>query len=150
MDIALCGWTYQGSTGSVGSKAVSFAGENEDTFSALTEIVMESETYFIRPDEALLNKSALEQLGLMVGDTVTVTVPDGSNQEYRITGVLADMGSLLNADVYGMVLTEDNFRQIADDNAKTGTTFHVQFKDSVNIQAAMTENKVAYNLSDSR
>ena len=103
IDVALCGWAYQGSAGSIGSKAVSFAGANEDTFSILTEMDMESGSYPTQPDEALLNKSALEQLGLVVGDTVTVTVPDGSSREYRITGVLADMGSLLKADVYGMI-----------------------------------------------
>ncbi len=148
VDVALCGWTYQGSTGSIGSKAVSFAGANEDTFSTLTEMVMESGTYPAQLDEALLNKSALEQLGLAIGDTVTVTVPDGSSRDYRITGVLADMGSLLKADVYGMVLTEEGFRQIADENAKTGTTFRVQLKGGVNIQAAMNEMKEAYNLSN--
>ena len=51
------------------------------------------------------------------------------------------MGSLLKADVYGMVLTEDGFRQIADENAQSGTTFRVQFKDGVNIQEAMNEIK---------
>ena len=65
---------------------------------------MESGAYPTQPDEALLNKSALEQLGLAVGGTVTVTVPGGSSREYRITGVLADMGSLLKADVYGLSL----------------------------------------------
>ena len=50
-------------------------------------------------------------------------------------------GSLLKADVYGMVLTEDGFRQIADENAKNGTTFRVLFKDGVNIQEAMNEIK---------
>ena len=150
IDVALCGWAYQGSTGSIGSKTVSFAGANEDTFSTLTEMDMESGSYPTRPDEALLNQSALEQLGLAVGDTVTVIVPDGSSRDYRITGVLADMGSLLKADVYGMVLTEDGFRQIADENAKDGTTFRVQFKDGVNIQAAIKEIKTQYGLSDSQ
>ena len=144
VDVSLCGWVYQGSAGSIGSKAVSFAGANEDTFSTLTEMDMESGSYPTQPDEALLNQSALEQLGLAVGDTVTVTVPDGSSREYRITGVLADMGSLLKADVYGMVLTEDGFRQIADENAQSGTTFRVQFKDGVNIQEAMNEIKAQY------
>ncbi len=150
IDVALCGWAYQGSAGSIGSKAVSFAGANEDTFSTLTEMDIESGSYPTQPDEALLNKSALEQLGLAVGDTVTVTVPDGSSREYRITGVLADMGSLLKADVYGMVLTEDGFRQIADENAQNGTTFRVQFKDGVNIQEAMNEIKTQYGLSNSQ
>ena len=150
VDVSLCGWVYQGSAGSIGSKAVSFAGANEDTFSTLTEMDMESGSYPTQPDEALLNQSALEQLGLAVGDTVTVTVPDGSSREYRITGVLADMGSLLKADVYGMVLTEDGFRQIADENAQSGTTFRVQFKDGVNIQEAMNEIKAQYGLSDNQ
>lgn len=94
--------------------------------------------------------SDMEQLGLAIDDTVTVTVPGGSSREYRITGVLTDMGSLLKADVYGMVLTEDGFRQIADENAKDGTTFRVQFKDGVNIQAAIREIKAQYGLSDSQ
>ena len=53
IDVALCGWAYQGSTGSIGSKTVSFAGANEDTFSTLTEMDMESGSYPTRPDEAL-------------------------------------------------------------------------------------------------
>ena len=73
-----------------------------------------------------------------------------SSREYRITGVLTNMGSLLKADVYGMILTEDGFRQIADENAQTGTTFRVQFKDGVNIQEAMNEIKAQYGLSDSQ
>lgn len=150
VDVALCGWAYQGSTGTIGSKTVSFAGANEDTFSTLTEMNMESGTYPTQPDEACLNKSALEQLELDVGDIVTITVPDGSSRDYRITGVLADMGSLLKADVYGMVLTEEGFRQIADQNAKDGTTFRVQFKDGVDIQKVMEQIKQEYGLSDSQ
>ena len=148
IDVALCGWAYQGSSGSIGSKTVSFAGADEDTFSILTEMEMESGSYPVRPDEALLNQTACRQLGLAIGDTVTVTVPDGSSRKYRITGVLADMGSLLQADVYGMVLTEEGFRRIADENAADGTTFRVQFKGGVNIQKAMKEIKAQYNLSD--
>lgn len=105
VDVALCGWACQGSSGTIGGHTVSFAGAGREVFSSLTEMQLESGTYPVQPDEALLNHSALEQLGLAPGGTVTVAVPDGSCREYRITGVLADMGSLLKADVYGMVLT---------------------------------------------
>lgn len=105
VDVALCGWVCQGSSGTIGGHTVSFAGAGREVFSALTEMQLESGAYPAHPDEALLNHSALEQLGLAPGGTVTVAVPDGSCREYRITGVLADMGSLLKADVYGMVLT---------------------------------------------
>lgn len=148
VDVALCGWACQGSSGTIDGHTVSFAGAGWDTFSTLTEMRLESGSYPVRPDEALLNHSALEQLGLAPGDTVAVTVPDGSRREYRITGVLADMGSLLKADVYGMVLTEEGFRQIADENAADGTTFRVQFKDGVNIQRAMDSIREQYGLAD--
>lgn len=150
VDVAICGWTYQGSTGMIGEKPVSFAGANEATCATLTELNMQSGTYPVNTDDALLNQAALEQLGLSVGDTVTVTVPDGSQKEYRITGVLENMGSLLKADVYGMVLSEDGFREIADEAAKDGTMFRIQFKNGVNIQAAIRQIKETYGLRDNQ
>lgn len=150
IDVAACGFTYQGCTGAIGQKAVSFAGANETTFTTLTEMNMESGRYPTEADEALLNKTALDELGLVVGDEVTVTIPDGSQKDYHITGILEDMGSLLKADIYGMVLSEDGFRWIADENANDGTTFRVQFKNGVNIQRAISEIKAAYGLTDSQ
>lgn len=150
VDVAVCGWTYQGCTGAIGQKAVSFAGASEAAFSELSEMNMQDGTYPIRPDETLLSKSALEQLGLSIGDTVSVIVPDGSQKEYHITGILEDMGSLLKADVYGMVLSEDGFRAIADENANDGTTFRVRFKSGVDIQKAIRQIKDSYGLSDNQ
>ena len=150
IDVALCGWTLQGSVGMIGEKVVSFAGANNDVFSALTEMNMQSGTYPAGANEALLNQAAMEQLRLNVGDMVTVTVPDGSQKDYLITGVLENMGSLLKADVYGMVLTEEGFRQIADENAKDGSTFRIQFKNGVNIQSAIRQIKETYGLSDTQ
>lgn len=147
-DVSVCGWAYQGSAGRIGEKAVSFAGANEDTFLSLTEMNMQSGAYPVHTDEALLNQAALEQLGLSVGDTVTVTVPGGAKKTYAITGVLQNTGALLRADVYGMVLTETGFREIADENAKDGTTFRIRFKPGVNIQAAVRQLKEAYGLTD--
>lgn len=148
LDVAVCGWTYQGSTGEIGSKTVSFAGANEAAFAVLTEMELQSGTYPAQSDEALLNQTALEQLGISVGDTVTVTFQYGRSRDYRVTGVLRDMGSLLKADIYGMVLTEDGFREIADENAKDGTTFRIQFKPGVNIRSAVQEIRDVYGLSD--
>ena len=150
IDVALCGWTLQGSVGMIGEKVVSFAGANNDVFSALTEMNMQSGTYPAGANEALLNQAAMEQLRLNVGDMVTVTVPDGSQKDYLITGALENMGSLLKADVYGMVLTEEGFRQIADENAKDGSTFRIQFKNGVNIQSAIRQIKKAYSLNDTQ
>lgn len=148
IDVASCGWIYQGCTGEIGQKAVSFAGADVTAFTELSEMNLQEGDYPIETDEALLNESALKQLGLTIGDTVTVTIPDGSQRVYHITGILEDMGSMLKADVYGMVLSEDGFREIADENEVDGTRFRIQFKDGVDIQKAIQQIKESYGLDD--
>ena len=148
VDVALSGWVYQGSTGMLSGKAVSFVGAKEETMESLTEMDMTDGVYPALPDEALLNESAMGQMGLSIGDKVTVTVPDGSQKQYRITGTLADMGSMLKADICGMALCEEGFLAIADENAADGTTYRIQFKDSAHIQEAIKQIKNQYGLSD--
>ena len=148
VDVALSGWVYQGSTGMLSGKVVSFVGANKETMESLTEMDMTAGAYPSLPDQALLNESAMEQLGLSIGDNVTVTVPDGSQKQYRITGTLADMGSMLKADICGMALCEESFLVIADENAADGTTYRIQFKDGAHIQEAIKEMKSQFGLSD--
>lgn len=148
VDVALSGWVCQGSTGMLSGKTVSFVGADEKTMESLTEMDMTDGVYPSLPDEALLNESAMEQLGLSIGDNMTVTVPDGSQKQYRITGTLADMGSMLKADICGMALSEDGFLAIADENAADGTTYRIQFKDGARIQEAIKEIKAQLCLSD--
>lgn len=148
VDVALSGWVYQGSTGMLSGKVVSFVGANKETMESLTEMDMTAGAYPSLPDQALLNESAMEQLGLSIGDSVTVTVPDGSQKQYRITGTLADMGSMLKADICGMALCEEGFLVIADENAADGTTYRIQFKDGAHIQEAIKEMKSQFGLSD--
>ncbi len=150
IDVALSGWVYQGSAGTLEGKAVSFVGANEETMDALTEMDMIDGTYPALPDEALLNENAMRQLGLSIGDEVTVTVPGGAQKQYRITGVLADMGSMLKADIRGMALSEEGFLAIADENASEGTTYRIQFKDEARVREAIKEIREQYGLSDSQ
>ena len=148
VDVALSGWVYQGSTGMLSGKTVSFVGADEKTMESLTEMDMTDGVYPSLPDEALLNESAMEQWGLSIGDNMTVTVPDGSQKQYRITGILADMGSMLKADICGMALSEEGFLAIADENAADGTTYRIQFKEGTHIQEAIKEIKAQLSLSD--
>lgn len=148
IDVTLCGWVLQGSTGAIGEKTVSFAGADEDVFTKLTEMNFRSGTYPTQENEILLNETALNSLGLSIGDTVSITIPNGTQKEYLITGIFEDMSSLLKADVYGVVLNEAGFRAIADENANDGSTFRVLFKDGVLIQEAIEQIKDTYGLSD--
>lgn len=150
IDVALSGWVYQGSAGVLSDMPVSFAGASEGTMEALTEMDMTEGTYPVLPDEALLNESAMERLGLTIGDNVTVTIPGGGQKRYRITGVLRDMGSMLKADICGMALSEEGFLAIGDEDAAEGTTYRIRFRDGARIQRAIEEIKEQYGLSDSQ
>ncbi len=140
----------QGSSGTLQGKPVVFAGANEDVFTETTEMSLMDGFYPMTKSEALLNKSAIEQLGLSIGDTVTATVPNGAQKDYTIVGVCEDLGTLLQADVYGMILSEEGFRVIADENAKDGSTYRIQFKDGVDIQKAIIEIKATFGLIDNQ
>lgn len=143
IDVSLCGWVLQGCTGSLGGKTVSFVGANENAFTTLTEMNIQTGTYPTEENEVLLNETALNSLGLSIGDTVSISIPNGSQKEYFITGTFEDMSSLLKADVYGVALSENGFRAIADENAKNGSTFRILFKNGVSIQNAIEEIKSA-------
>lgn len=148
IDVSLCGWVLQGCTGSLGGKTVSFVGANENAFTTLTEMNIQTGTYPTDENEVLLNEAALNSLGLSIGDTVSISIPNGSQKEYFITGTFEDMSSLLKADVYGVALSENGFRMIADENAKNGSTFRILFKNGVSIQNAIEEIKSTYGLND--
>ncbi len=86
-------WIYR-----LPGKSLVFAGANKDVFAETTEMNLIDGLYLITTNEALLNKSAMEQLGLCIGDTVTV--PNSIKKYYIIVGVCEDLGTLLQADVY--------------------------------------------------
>lgn len=146
-DVAAAGWVYQGSTGSLGGKLLSFAGAGEKAFSEMTEMSLVSGTYPKKAEEALLNETAMKNLGLTIGDEIKVTIPDGTQKTYLITGTCRDLGSLLKLDAYGMILNEEGFRQIADENAKDGSTFRIQFKKGISMEAAIADVKAKYRLA---
>lgn len=80
IDVSLCGWVLQGCTGSLGGKTVSFVGANENAFTTLTEMNIQTGTYPTDENEVLLNEAALNSLGLSIGDTVSISIPNGSQK----------------------------------------------------------------------
>ena len=92
VDVALSGWVYQGSTGMLSGKTVSFVGADEKTMESLTEMDMTDGVYPSLPDEALLNESAMEQLGLSIGDNMTVTLTPMYWRGHSFMGCCAALG----------------------------------------------------------
>lgn len=94
--------------------------------------------------EALLDKKALQQWDISIGDTIEVPFADGSARAYRITGVYGEFSMLKAEDSHGLFLTVDGVRAIQ--SKEYLELYYVQFKKGVDIRNALAEIKADYNL----
>ncbi|QAT60204.1 ABC transporter permease [Acidilutibacter cellobiosedens] len=145
VDVAVSGWVLQGSNGILRDKPLAFVGMNEALAPEMT-LVLQDGFYPQKSNEALLNNLAMKQKNISVGDTATVTLPNGEQKEYKIVGSFKDMSMLLKADTYGLVLSESGIRAIADKNFIA--RYYIQFKHGANMRKAIDEIKDNYHLSE--
>lgn len=96
--------------------------------------------------EALLDKRALEQFGLSIGDTIEVPFTNGQTRQYRITGIYGDFSMLTGNDAHGLFLTVDGVRAIGLE--EYAQYYYIQFEKGVNIRRALSEIKAEYGLSE--
>lgn len=108
-------------------------------------VVLEGK-YPVIEQEALLDKKAMEQFKLSIGDTIEVPFTDGQTRQYHITGVYGDFPTLAGKDAHGLFLTVDGIRAIGSEQHME--YYYIQFKEGVNIRRALSEIKSEYSLSD--
>jgi putative ABC transport system permease protein len=130
--------TYEG-------KELIVQGSGQELAEAMNLVVLEG-TYPATEHEALLDKQALEQFQLSIGDTIEVPFENGQIRQYRITGIYGEFSGLLGSDAHGLFLTTDGMRGISSD--QYAQYYYIQFKKGVNIPQAISEVKLEYGLSD--
>lgn len=130
--------TYQG-------KNLIIQGSGQELAEQMNLVVQEGK-YPSTEHEALLDKKALEQFGLSIGDTINVPFADGQIRQYRITGAYADFSALTGKDAHGLFLTVDGIRAVGSN--QYAEYYYVQFDKGVNIRRALSEIKAEYGLSD--
>lgn len=96
--------------------------------------------------EALIDRLALEQFGLSVGDTIDIALSDGRVRQYRITGTYNDFAGLKGTDSHGLHLSAEGIRALP--SASYRDYYYIQFKSGVNINRALSELKAEYGLTD--
>lgn len=96
--------------------------------------------------EALLDRQALEQFGLSIGDTIEVMFSDGQTRQYVIIGTYGDYSSLKGSDAHGLQLSPEGMRMLPADQYQQYD--YIQFKSGVNINYALSEIKTEYGLTD--
>lgn len=130
--------TYQG-------KDLIVQGSGQELAEQMNLVVQEGK-YPSTEHEALLDKKALEQFGLSIGDTIEVPFADGKVRKYDITGAYGDFSALAGKDAHGLFLTVDGIRAIS--SKQYAEYYYIQFEKGTNIRRALSEIKLQYDLRD--
>lgn len=121
----------------------------------LTQIMPDSlieGSYPRQSGEALLTENARTQMGLSVGDSVQLQMPDGNPHTYRLTGFSADSAGLNKHDAYGLFLCMEDyygfFPEVSNgEPADYGVSFFVQFRHAWNIRREIASLRAVFGLS---
>ncbi len=92
--------------------------------------------------EALVSQNARDEIGLSLGDAVTVETGDGGALTFTVSGFLQNAAKLLSEDSYGLFLSTEGFRNIYPNPAGSApsdynSVFFVQFSDTGNVQSSI-------------
>ncbi len=109
-------------------------------------LLVQDGKYPVTEHEALLDRRALEQFGLSIGDKIEVPFANGQTRQYRITGTYEDFSALVGNDAHGLFLTTAGIRAIGSE--QYAEYYFIQFEKGVNIRRALSEIKSEYGLSD--
>ena len=103
-------------------------------------------------NEALITNNAKDMLNLEIGEQIVITLPDGDEMSYTISGFMDNAAKLMGEDSYGVFLTTEGFRAIypsdINSNPSDYTMRYVQFNNTRNIQRNIGDIKQQFGLSD--
>lgn len=143
---------FRGEQGyTLSGKNVVICGSNEST---VTEIfnTLDEGIFPKNENEALVTNNAKKLLDLDVGEEIAITMPDGNEKTYTISGFMNNVAKLMSEDSYGIFLTTESFRAIYPDSASIDfsdyTMRYVQFNNTRNIQNNIADIKQQFGLSD--
>ena len=145
-------FNYRGGQGyTLSGKNVAVCGSSE---SAVTEIfaALDKGSFPANGDEALVTNNAKNMLHLEIGEQIVITMPDGSERAYTISGFMNNTVGIMSRDSYGVCLATESFRAIYPDGASSNPADYtmrlLQFKSTRNIQSNIAEIKQQFGLSD--
>lgn len=136
----------------ISDKKSIIVGADEEFVTQLQMGVINEGNFPQNDNEAMITKNAGENLGLQVGDTVTIKRPGEPELSYQISGFCNNTSKIMSEDAYGVFLTTSAFREIGDIGNSTVLADHnmvllVQFTKTYNIQNTINRLKEDCNLS---
>ncbi|KWX77290.1 ABC transporter permease [Paenibacillus jilunlii] len=142
-DVKVAGWVGMAEDTVFQGKKLRIQGGEQDIAEQMN-LVVSGGTYPASEREALLDRPALEQFGLSIGDTIEIALSDGLKREYKITGTYNDFSSLKGTDSHGLYLSTEGIRTLPSEKKEY---YYIQFKSSVNINRALSNIKAEYGLT---
>ena len=104
--------------------------------------------------EALAVASMRDMLGVQIGDTITIDVPDGDKLQYTVSGFFGNVSKTMREDSYGIFVTTEAFRALfapekrSDNLESYKSLLMVKFARMGNIRCEIDGIKSRYHLSD--
>lgn len=90
-------------------------------------------------DQAVITRNAQEQMGIKVGDTLTMETQEGP-LSFSVSGISGDTSSLISLDVYGLFLDIDTYREHFKDNTLSkDAELYVKFTKFCDIQETIND-----------
>ena len=144
-DVKVSSWLGIAEDTNFQGKELIVQGSDQDMAEQMNLVVNEG-VYPTSEHEALLDRPALEQFSISIGDTIDVAFSDGKIRQYTVTGTFNDFSSLKGTDAHGLLLSVDGIRALG--SGMYQEYFYVQFKSNVNINRALSEIKAEHGLTD--
>lgn len=148
IDVETSGWVhgfYNAGNSILNGKTLAVVG-GEEAISYEMGIDIEEGRFPKGIEECLLDRRAIEQFHISLGDIISITLPDGRGAKYTVVGVYKDFANLKEQDVHGLYLSNEGMHNITGNRDES--RYHVQFKKGVNMQKSIDEIKANFKLTD--
>ena len=137
----------------IGGKETVLFGTEESCLTELMPDMITEGRYPEQPGGAIITENARIQMGLSVGDSVQLQMPDGNPRTCRLTGFAADSAGLTKHDAYGLFLCLEDFYGFFPENgngepADFGISYYLKFRRTWDIRQKITSLRAAFGLSE--
>lgn len=144
-DVKYSGWGLAvGRSGdySLNGKTASVMGLDETTYKHIFCSNMIKGNFPSGVGEAALTETAADQLGISLGDKVSLDTPNGK-LDFTITGFGENTSQLLSKDVCGVILSTETVRSLIPED-QYRAMYYVQLSEHCNIQKVIKNIREAY------
>lgn len=137
----------------LGGKSVAIMGSEESLLTKIMENAIAEGSFPVEDDEAMISLNAQKELGVSIGDDISVLFPDGSAHTLTVTGWINNTANLMSEDSYGVSMPTAGYRTLYPAAAGSApvdynSTFFVQFAGSMGIQDRIASLKAQLALAD--